>query len=114
MSDRYSDTALMLQQWYLMVMRDRHASLSLRIESAAKLLELWPDQFPDTYHLTPADLTFIINQGIEAADVSGKNLPKPALKGAKTGKNLPLEPQTDVQDQSSSVLDHLDQVKGWH
>lgn len=66
---RYSDTGLKLMQWHLSVMHDPHIALSTRMESAAELLRIWPEQFPDTYHLTPADLTIIINdQGIEAPD----------------------------------------------
>ena len=68
---RYSDTGLRLMKWHLSVMHDRHMSLSARMESAAELLRLWPEVWPDTYHSMPADLTIIIKGlGIEAPEVS--------------------------------------------
>jgi hypothetical protein len=95
----YSDTGLALMEWHLQVMRDPNMSLYVRIESASKLLELWPDQFPDTYHLSPTDLTYIINgQGIEVPDPIE---PEP-------------EPKSKVKEQDASVLGRIDHVRGWH
>lgn len=90
MSDDHPDTdavQIAAKEVLLEAMHDTSLPLSTRVDAAISLLQRWPGR----HHYVPPVLIIRIEcQGIETADVK-------------------VQADTDA-----SVLDHLDQVKGWH